>query len=68
MYTTVHYISGAMPALEFKHVIVTNNIHVNCLKGCKGVHNTNTVKPEFYDTTFYDHLSYMTSFSGTDDL
>ena len=27
-----------------------------------------TVEPEFYDTPFYDHLSYTTSFSGTDDL
>ena len=27
-----------------------------------------TVKPEFYDTPFYDHLSHTTSFPGTDDL
>ena len=27
-----------------------------------------TIEPEFHNTPFYDHLSYMTSFSGTDNL
>ena len=37
-------ISVAMPALELKHVIITDDVHVNCLRGCKAVHDTNSVK------------------------
>ena len=37
-------ILGVMPALELKHVIITDDVHMNYLRGCKAVHDTNSLK------------------------
>ena len=40
----------------------------SCVKQELSICYVTTVEPEFYDTLFYDHLPFTTSFSGTDDL
>ena len=45
-----------------------NTVHLTSTFDMSLSAHVNTVEPEFYDPPFYDHLSYMTSFSGMDNL